>query len=836
MREMNEEEWTRLLKRQEELETAACREGAARFRKKLLEAEQGEQGATVGAAKRLLKEGVVRLEAGLQAVVDGKGGPGRRHLAARWIKMLGTETTAYIALKVVLDRIGKPVDLGWLASRISQQVTLELKYRRFQEQRPQLFEYKLKSFHTSSHAHRAKSLSGSLRLADVDVSDLEMSTGTAVAVGTKLLDLVIETTGLVEIQRVRVEDLPWRRPKLRLVVSPTAETLEWMTRYNDLAELHQQIRIPMVVPPLRWGPGVQGGYRFALRSSQWLVKSWRKEARDLVANADMPEVYNAINTLQHTAWRVNDRVLDVVDAVFQAGGDAAGVPPSVDDPLPAKPVDMEDNEAARKQWRKRAKAVHAANAIRRQKVVIFLQTVSVARQMREDEAFYFPYFLDFRGRVYPVAPRLSPQGNDLCRGLLTFADGKVVDAAGARWLAIHGANCLGDTPEGAKVSAMTFDERQGWVAKHSEAIRAVARDPMGVTWWMDADKPLQFLAFCFEWDGLLTAHERGEEYVCALPCSMDGSCNGLQHFAALLRDPVAAEAVNVTPQERPQDLYQRTASRVLARVEAEAATNPVALQWLALHTRFGIISRKLTKQPTMTFSYGSKKWGFVKQVRTHLQEHAEYLEIREALADVGLTRACSEMAEWIWESLQDIVVSAFNSMAWMQEMASGASRRGRYGRSVRWTVPLTGFPVQQEYYHWTSKKVKTVLQGSLIWPRVPGEPSKVNRRRQVNGISPNLIHSLDAATLILTVNQAATEGVEAFAMIHDSYGTVPTDCELLARVLRRSFVRLYTQGRVLDSLYEELSQQWAKPEKAPRPPELGELEVSEVLASSYFFA
>ena len=37
-----------------------------------------------------------------------------------------------------------------------------------------------------------------------------------------------------------------------------------------------------------------------------------------------------------------------------------------------------------------------------------------------------------------------------------------------------------------------------------------------------------------------------------LPVQMDGSCNGLQHYAALSRDAPGAHAVNLLPVDRPQ--------------------------------------------------------------------------------------------------------------------------------------------------------------------------------------------------------------------------------------------------------------------------------------------
>ena len=46
----------------------------------------------------------------------------------------------------------------------------------------------------------------------------------------------------------------------------------------------------------------------------------------------------------------------------------------------------------------------------------------------------------------------------------------------------------------------------------------------------------------------------------------DGSCNGLQHYAALGGDGAGAAAVNLAPRARPQDVYSEVAALVSVRI------------------------------------------------------------------------------------------------------------------------------------------------------------------------------------------------------------------------------------------------------------------------------
>ena len=62
----------------------------------------------------------------------------------------------------------------------------------------------------------------------------------------------------------------------------------------------------------------------------------------------------------------------------------------------------------------------------------------------QGRSFYLPHNLDFRGRAYTIAPYLTHIGDDLSRGLLTFAEKKPLGKSGLRWLKIHLANVYGN--------------------------------------------------------------------------------------------------------------------------------------------------------------------------------------------------------------------------------------------------------------------------------------------------------------------------------------------------------------------------------------------------------
>lgn len=87
----------------------------------------------------------------------------------------------------------------------------------------------------------------------------------------------------------------------------------------------------------------------------------------------------------------------------------------------------------------------------------------------------------------------------------------------------------------------------------------------GEKWWQESEEPWQTLAACFEIAKALKSPNPAE-YVSHFPIHQDGSCNGLQHYAALGRDQQGAESVNLYPAEKPQDVYSAIAALVLANL------------------------------------------------------------------------------------------------------------------------------------------------------------------------------------------------------------------------------------------------------------------------------
>jgi DNA-directed RNA polymerase len=597
----------------------------------------------------------------------------------------------------------------------------------------------------------------------------------------------------------------------------------------------------MVVQPRDWTTPFDGGYLTSNIRPLRLIKSkTRKRLAELYGDHPMPKVYQTVNTLQRTAWQINAKVLDVLKALWEAESELGGLPYRGEFQLPQRPHDIETNEEAKQEWRRDAAKAYQQNLEAASHRVSFTMAIDLASRYVDFKRIFMPYQLDFRGRIYAV-PHLNPQGADFQKALLRFSEGKPLGSEGIKWLLIHGANVAG-------VDKVSFQERINWVEANEEEILAIAADPMQNTGWsksvggVDIDKPWQFLAFCFEYAGYC---EQGEKFVSHLPIALDGSCSGLQHFSAMLRDPKGGSAVNLIPQEKPADVYQMVANEVIKAVTRDLeigtddtltaegfaihGTKTLAAQWLA----FGI-NRKTTKRSVMTLAYGSKMYGFKDQImEDHLIPAKKHMGDAFPFYGDGYS-AASYMAKKIWDAVNVEIKGAGEAMAWLQDVVKVANKDGN---EVVWTTPA-GFKVEQSYIQMKDRNIETSLNGR-IQIRITEATDNIDARLQTQGIAPNFVHSMDSSHLMFTVCRANDSGIKSFAMIHDSFGTHAADTDELFATVRDTFVEMYQDNDVLKQFKEQVAYGLTNPDLVgvlPKPLTMGTLDLEEVKYSLYCFA
>ena len=109
-------------------------------------------------------------------------------------------------------------------------------------------------------------------------------------------------------------------------------------------------------------------------------------------------------------------------------------------------------------------------------------------------------------------------------------------------------------------------------------------------------------------------------YECAMPVHQDGTCNGLQHYAALGGDARGARQVNLDITNRPSDVYTYVANMIEKRMQEELERDPDSKMPRLL---IGKVSRKVVKQTVMTTVYGVTYVGAREQIDRQLRDRGD---------------------------------------------------------------------------------------------------------------------------------------------------------------------------------------------------------------------
>jgi DNA-directed RNA polymerase len=693
---------------------------------------------------------------------------------------------------------------------------------------------------------------------------------------------------------------------------------------------------PMCVPPVDWTTPWNGGY---LMMPTALIRERGRLQSKLLNEGnreDQTKVYDGVNAIQKVAWKLNRRIYDIQTEAHERGLNVGDLPPCNKIPL-APPslafipsrrhkdkhypnplvTDMLTDDRhknllaftkARLQakhgdpqgdvWKdaRNAHQEYASNMATwksemQSNLTIHQSKLSTGRKLYDDEGFYFPYSLDFRGRAYPTVPTFNHLGRDDMRSLIEFAEKKPLGKHGFRWLKIHLANLMG-------YDKVSFDDREKFTEEHMDQLHDSVLNPLeGNMWWLDADSPWQALAVMMEIRDVMSwCKNQGlphNEFLSGMPVHQDGSCNGLQHYAALGRDLNGAAAVNLIATEDgvPADVYSRILGVVVDQIatDSELHTIPGGMYGCALpgpdHPKgpYGVdkaecegqtengrgyasmlkeaqesfendvsarqmrnklarvlnghVDRKMVKQTVMTSVYGVTRRGARDQVQRRIVDKIDAGLMTEIVEPVGDKHNPSEnlqfkAADYVAALTLDSIGTVFNeAQSIMDWLAAMAAEIGNQGEAVQWMTPI-GFPVIQPYRKYTSKQMQTCMQHVVLAHDSASFP--VDKKRQKTAFPPNFVHSLDATHMLMTAKTCDEQQVD-FAAVHDSYWTQAGTVDQMNEILRNEFVNLYTQSNVLEDFAESAALLYPGVDMPPLPAR-GKLDLNVVKTSPFFFS
>jgi len=817
-----------LFKEQQEIEARMADRGIERYNRLAQAAKENGDATSSKGVQTVLDSAIVGVAEAIDAfkaeATTGKAG--RRHTAIKRLGGIDTTEAAFVALRIALDSMAKSLPVTPIALAIGNALELEARMNAIAEEHPKYVKKLMEDLdsRTRNVGHRRAVLAKVLREKEEKWNPWGKKDN--LQTGLKLIELIVSATGLFE---VRLD----RDGKTQIaVLAPTERFKAWLHSLDTRFALMAPEHLPCVIPPKDWTDNTTGGYHTdALAYPPTLVKTSSKAHKMVLKRANLSKVFSAVNAIQRTPWAINNRVLDVARVLIEAGRPVAKLPDMENTPLPARPVNIDTDEEALKGWKREAARTYEGNRKLAGRRVGVLKTLEIAKEFAHYDAIYFPHQLDFRGRVYPIPQGLNPQGNDLTKGLLHFAEGDPLGGVkGRRWFLIQGANTYG-------VDKVSFADRVKWVEDNAENIIRSAENPLDHTWWQTAGDPFCFLAWAFEFSDW-TASGCSDDFVSRIAVAMDGSCNGLQHYSAMLRDPRGGAATNLLPSDTPQDIYGEVAKVAQKRLDRDPAEvkkdakkeeqeNAISDAVFHVAWRGYGLTRAETKRPVMVLPYGGTQRSCLDYVYEAVKDRGGY-----PFTDEQLHKATVYLGGVVWKSINEVVTSATLAMGWLKAVASAVSKENL---PIIWTTPV-GFPVVQAYPQMDSTRIECLLFGDRFVPRMDvASETEIDKRRQANGVAPNFVHSMDASALMATVNHAAEQGVTKFAMIHDSYGTTAGQTAILAESLREAFVSMYEENDVLANFLQEVVPAGIR-DSIPTAPFVGGLDLQSVKESLYFFA
>lgn len=478
------------------------------------------------------------------------------------------------------------------------------------------------------------------------------------------------------------------------------------------------------------------------------------------------------------------------------------------------------------------------------KLFEYNQVVSKATMVKEaGGVFYQEISCDYRGRVYYQEPFLEYQGSDIARSLFLFAEGKEVTEDGYKWLLVHAANSynqsyslkeLHDKKLGFKtdyvkylkkegldtisVDKMSINDRVIWSKKNLHKIMSMS----GVD--NNAEKPYSFLAVSIEITKYFGAKLENKPYISHLPIPIDGSNNGWQHLAAISKDKAAGALVSLTPSTLQKDFYVAVAKDLVKLMPDWFEEREMPMK----HIRKGI-----AKRGSMTRAYSAGKTRIAKNMYDDC--HVEGFTVKYNIKE----NDCDWLSANLIKAINQVCAGPLKTTKFLQKIAEHELANGR--KVLEWLTP-SGFPVIYKSYLQHERKQRGTIKGIKgnkdgrvmhvvrVDVLTKDTHEKVPCRRSfASGISPNFVHSMDAAHMANTIN--AFTGT--FAAVHDSFATHASDVSFLQEVTKETFIAQYDVPNFFDVIVDRIM--LFKETFKVKQPEIGRLDIQKVRDSEYFF-
>jgi len=578
---------------------------------------------------------------------------------------------------------------------------------------------------------------------------------------------------LTDIKYYHEDQPPWEWFKLRVMMGDLFLEAFYQTHQINIGKNKDDNFVPMesldrglkrsrthyIVVPELWNLEIPAGSKNLLLGTVFekpediselmqpterpVIKGWTEQRSNEFMQYLSRDFVKSMNVLQQTPWKINTQIRDILN-------------------------------------RNREKILNQHKHLPKKyksKVIEFDLTMARS-ELINDHIFYQYTEADYRGRIYYTTPFLNFQSNDIARGQTE---------AGLRRLKIHIACCYNQTYNKNKlpkwlstdylpyledeglddisVDKMTLEDREAWTDNNIDMLMEIAAEERIE---LSAEKPITLLACVLE---IYNALQSDEDYYTYLPIPVDGSNNGWQHLCAMSKDKEAGELVGVVPQKIQKDFYVQCAKNLITRLPEWFSERQMPMK----HIRKGIAKRG---SMTRAYSAGALKIAENMYLDCHVEGYLDKYNITK--------EDCQLLAKHLVKAIDEVCAGPLQTMKFLQkiaeaEIASDYAKETQQ-KSINWVTP-SGFPVIYEAFidnefkekatiSCSERKTKPVIRkedgteeetDTIRIQHVGKENTdKPKIRSFMSGISPNFVHSMDAAHMAQVIKEWGSD----FGAIH----------------------------------------------------------------------
>lgn len=603
---------------------------------------------------------------------------------------------------------------------------------------------------------------------------------------------------------------------------------------NDIGKslefLNISYKIPMIVPPKKYtrvdGKDILGG--FLLNDIDYTLPLIIKnsELKEQSSIKDVNIIFDTVNNLSSVGYKINT---DVLEFILEKGIEYD----LITDPDFKHPIEI-------KKINQKKLTISENNSLDSflSKKQLEMNILGLALTFKNVPEFFIPVRIDNRGRVYCICDYLNYQGVELAKSLLLFSKGEKInkfDKQSIDYLKIFGGNCFGNG-----INKKSYNDRVEWVNNNEEDILNFRNGKL----IKEADSKLLFIAFCFEYVNYHNSLFSNETYyISHFPIQLDATCNGYQHLSLLTGDEPLAGHLNLisgNKNTKPNDFYDFVALKINDYLISQLAEEKLKLNFSENVGELDVTSkevvkkkiesferlqklnktRSLVKLPIMVRAYNASKLTMIDYFKDNFDKVIVNPNDNKDLLESKFNITINDDKVLFKDSLNNNVYLNNKDLALlvniMEKVISNefpklnefslylneiAKICVNLNITISWPLP-TGLKVNQYYVDSEAIRLKPFKFRSKTFS-IKVSSGKVNKRKQIRALMPNLIHSLDAASLCLLINMFYLNHCDDskkinFFAIHDCFAVTANNVTNLIKYIKLVYIKIYSEDSYLE--------------------------------------